>query len=94
MRICLLPATLLFITLPALAGSPLQGLKFEQQKQRVMKDVRARCKPAPGLADNNFANRILATEGNRLNVRAATIALERGDQKRYQDAIRRIICHD
>ncbi|STW66909.1 putative secreted protein [Klebsiella pneumoniae] len=49
----------------AWAESPLQSLQFEQQKQQVLKAVKEKCAPASHLSDNDFANKVLATDGNR-----------------------------
>ena len=49
----------------AWAESPLQSLQFEQQKQQVLKAVKEKCAPASHLSDNDFANKVLATDGNK-----------------------------
>ncbi len=66
------------------AESPLQSLQFEQQKQQVLKAVKEKCAPASHLSDNDFANKVLATDGNKNAVREATLAKERNNQKSYQ----------
>ena len=71
----------------AWAESPLQSLQFEQQKQQVLKAVKEKCAPASHLSDNDFANKVLATDGNE-----ATLAKERNNQKSYQAAIDKIVC--
>lgn len=68
----------------AWAESPLQSLQFEQQKQQVLKAVKEKCAPASHLSDNDFANKVLATDGNKNAVREATLAKERNNQKSYQ----------
>ena len=55
----------------AWAESPLQSLQFEQQKQQVLKAVKEKCAPASHLSDNDFANKVLATDGNKNAVREA-----------------------
>lgn len=65
----------------AWAESPLQSLQFEQQKQQVLKAVKEKCAPASHLSDNDFANKVLATDGNKNAVREATLAKERNNQK-------------
>ena len=76
----------------AWAESPLQSLQFEQQKQQVLKAVKEKCAPASHLSDNDFANKVLATDGNKNAVREATLAKERNNQKSYQAAIDKIVC--
>lgn len=49
----------------AWAESPLQSLQFEQQKQQVLNAVKEKCAPASHLSDNDFANKVLATDGNK-----------------------------
>ncbi len=44
------------------------------------------------LSDNDFANKVLATDGNKNAVREATLAKERNNQKSYQAAIDKIVC--
>jgi hypothetical protein len=78
----------------AQADSPLKGLQFEQQKQQVMKDIRKACTPKQNLSDNDFANKILASEDNKRRVRDATLALERNNEKNYWDAIGKVQCPD
>ncbi len=65
----------------AWAESPLQSLQFEQQKQQVLKAVKEKCAPASHLSDNDFANKVLATDGNKNAVREATLAKERTTRK-------------
>ena len=43
-------------------------------------------------SDNDFANKVLATDGNKNAVREATLAKERNNQKSYQAAIDKIVC--
>ena len=76
----------------AWAESPLQSLQFEQQKQQVLKAVKEKCAPASHLSDNDFANKVLATDGNKNAVREATLAKERNNQKGYLAAIDKIRC--
>ncbi|MBV8045328.1 YicS family protein [Pluralibacter sp.] len=76
----------------AFASSPLQGLKFEQQKQQVIKDIKAVCKPKTPLSDNDFANKVIASEDNKLHVREATLALDRNNKQAYKDAISKVKC--
>lgn len=79
---------------PALvyAGSPMEGLKFEQQKRQVIEDVKKNCAPAGAITDDQFANLVLASEENKLRVREATLALERNDAQRYAAAIKQVPC--
>ena len=63
-----------------------------QQKQQVLKAVEEKCAPASHLSDNDFANKVLATDGNKNAVREATLAKERNNQKSYQAAIDKIVC--
>lgn len=53
-------------------------------KQQVLKAVKEKCAPASHLSDNDFANKVLATDGNKNAVREATLAKERNNQKSYQ----------
>lgn len=76
----------------AFASTPLQGLKFEQQKQQVIKDIKAACKPKTAISDNDFANKVLASEDNKRHVRDATLALERNNKQGYKDAIGNVKC--
>lgn len=89
--LCLLAC---FAAPAALANTPMKGLQFEQQKQQVMKDVKKTCTPNKTMSDNEFGNKILANEENKMHVRDATIALERNNQKNYWDAIGQIQCPD
>lgn len=50
-------------------------------KQQVLKAVKEKCAPASHLSDNDFANKVLATDGNKNAVREATLAKERNNQK-------------
>lgn len=76
----------------AWAESPLKSLQFEQQKQLVLKAVKAKCAPQATLSDTDFANKILASQQNQEYVRQATLAKERNNQKGYQAAIDKISC--
>ena len=76
----------------ARAESPLQSLQFEQQRQQVLKAVRAKCAPAATLSDTDFANHVLAVKGNQQRVREATLAKERQQQTAYRAAIDKIAC--
>ncbi|VTM60306.1 secreted protein [Klebsiella pneumoniae] len=49
--------------------------------------MKEKCAPASHLSDNDFANKVLATDGNKNAVREATLAKERNNQKSYQAAI-------
>ena len=61
-------------------------------KQQVLKAVKEKCAPASHLSDNDFANKVLATDGNKNAVREATLAKERNNQKSYRAAIDKIVC--
>lgn len=76
----------------AYAESPMEGLKFEQQKRQVIEDVKKNCAPAGAISDDQFANLVLETEDNRLRVREATLALERNDTQRYAAAVKQVQC--
>ena len=66
------------LLLPAVAlASPLEGLKFEQQKQQVVKDVKQNCPASSGLSDTQFANRVLESKDNKTAVQSATRALDK-----------------
>lgn len=81
------------LMLPAIAvAAPLEGLKFEQQKQQVVKDVKMNCPATSGLSDTQFANRVLESAENKTAVQSATRALEKNDKAGYQQAIKRIHC--
>ncbi|MEQ6279607.1 YicS family protein [Kluyvera cryocrescens] len=81
------------LILPAIAmAAPLEGLKFEQQKQQVLKDVKLNCPAQIGLSDTQFANRVLESAQNKTAVQSATRALEKNDKAGYQQAIKRIQC--
>ncbi|ADO46327.1 YicS family protein [[Enterobacter] lignolyticus] len=88
----LLCAAALLSAPAVVASSPLEGLKFEQQKQQVIKDIKAACKPKTTLSDNDFANKVLASEDNKLNVRNATLELERNNKQGYKEAIGKVKC--
>ncbi|CAH6636203.1 YicS family protein [Pseudocitrobacter vendiensis] len=85
-------ATCLAASGAAYAESPMEGLKFEQQKRQVIEDVKKNCTPAGAVSDDQFANLVLATEENRLRVREATLALERNDAERYGAAVKQVQC--
>lgn len=54
------------LMLPHLAAAaPLSGLKFEQQKQQIVKDVRKNCPASSALDDTQFANRVLESAENK-----------------------------
>ena len=81
------------LVLPSVAtAAPLSGLKFEQQKQQVLKDVKLNCPAQIGLSDTQFANRVLESAQNKTAVQSATRALEKNDKAGYQQAIKRIQC--
>ena len=62
------------LLLPAMAlAAPLEGLKFEQQKQQVVKDVKQNCPASSGLSDTQFANRVLESTENKTTVQSATL---------------------
>ncbi|BBQ81533.1 TPA: hypothetical protein I9Y23_000496 [Kluyvera ascorbata] len=79
------------LALPVVA-SPLEGLKFEQQKQQVVKDVKQNCPTHAGLSDTQFANRILDSAVNKTAVQSATRALDKNDRAAYEKAIKDIQC--
>lgn len=81
------------LMLPAIAFSaPLEGLKFEQQKQQVVKDVKQNCPANSGLSDTQFANRVLESAENKTAVQSATRALDKNDRTAYEKAIKTIQC--
>lgn len=63
-------------------------------RQLLLEDIAGmeKCAPASHLSDNDFANKVLATDGNKNAVREATLAKERNNQKSYQAAIDKIVC--
>lgn len=79
------------LALPAMAA-PLEGLKFEQQKQQVVKDVKQNCPDSSGMSDAAFANHILDSAQNKQAVQTATRALDKNDRAGYEKAIREIQC--
>lgn len=82
-----------FLMLPAMVmAAPLEGLKFEQQKQQVVKDVKLNCPGNSGLSDAIFANKVLESAENKTAVQSATRALDKNDKAGYQKAIRSIQC--
>ncbi|MFU0872002.1 YicS family protein [Kluyvera sichuanensis] len=81
------------LLLPAVAlATPLEGLKFEQQKQQVVKDVKQNCPASSGLSDTQFANRVLESKDNKTAVQSATRALDKNDRSAYEKAINSIQC--
>lgn len=81
------------LLLPAVVlASPLEGLKFEQQKQQVVKDVKQNCSASSGLSDTQFANRVLESKDNKTAVQSATRALDKNDRSAYEKAINSIQC--
>lgn len=81
------------LMLPTVAFSaPLEGLKFEQQKQQVVKDVKQNCPAHSGLSDTQFANKILDSAENKTAVQSATRALDKNDRAAYEKAIKSIQC--
>lgn len=81
------------LMLPAVAfAAPLEGLKFEQQKQQVVKDVKQNCPDSSGMSDTQFANQILDSAENKTAVHSATRALDKNDRTAYEKAIREIQC--
>ncbi|MGL5969607.1 MAG: YicS family protein [Kluyvera sp.] len=82
-----------FLMLPAVAmAAPLEGLKFEQQKQQVVKDVKQNCPGSRELSDTLFANKVLESAENKTAVQSATRALDKNDKASYQKAIKSIQC--
>ncbi len=82
-----------FLMLPAMVmAAPLEGLKFEQQKQQVVKDVKLNCPENSGLSDTLFANKVLESAENKTAVQSATRALDKNDKAGYQKAIKSIQC--
>ena len=73
-------------------AAPLEGLKFEQQKQQVVKDVKLNCPASSGLSDAVFANKVLESAENKTAVQSATRALDKNDKAGYQKAIKSIQC--
>lgn len=61
-----LAASLMFSSVATAA--PLSGLKFEQQKQQIVKDVRKNCPTSSALDDTQFANRVLESAENKTAV--------------------------
>jgi len=81
------------LMLPHLAtAAPLSGLKFEQQKQQIVKDVRKNCPASSALDDTQFANRVLESAENKTAVQSATRALDKNNSAAYQKAISGIQC--
>lgn len=70
-----LAASLMFSSVATAA--PLSGLKFEQQKQQIVKDVRRNCPASSALDDTQFANRVLESAENKTAVQSATRALDK-----------------
>lgn len=91
MSIALSLAACLMLPIVATAA-PLSGLKFEQQKQQIVKDVRKNCPVSRGLDDTQFANRVLESTENKTAVKSATRALDKNDSAAYQRAINDIQC--
>ncbi|MGX6460493.1 YicS family protein [Klebsiella grimontii] len=75
MKIALSLAVCLVLSSVATAA-PLSGLKFEQQKQQIVK----------------FANRVLESAENKTAVQSATRALDKNNSAAYQKAISAIAC--
>lgn len=81
------------LMLPGVAtAAPLSGLKFEQQKQQIVKDVRKNCPASSGMDDTQFANRVLESAENKTAVQSATRALDKNNSAAYQKAISSIQC--
>lgn len=81
------------LVLPSVAtAAPLSGLKFEQQKQQIVKDVRKNCPNSSALDDTQFANRVLESGENKTAVQSATRALDKNNSAAYQKAISAIAC--
>lgn len=76
----------------AASAAPLEGLKFAQQKQQVVKDVKQNCPANNGMSDTTFANRVLESAENKTAVHSATRALDKNDTVAYRQAISRIQC--
>lgn len=93
MKIALSLAVCLVLVLPSVAtAAPLSGLKFEQQKQQIVKDVRKNCPNSSALDDTQFANRVLESAENKTAVQSATRALDKNNSAAYQKAISAIAC--
>ncbi|WP_228288586.1 MULTISPECIES: YicS family protein [unclassified Klebsiella] len=92
-RISIALSLAIWLALPAVAtAAPLSGLKFEQQKQQIVKDVRKNCPASSGLADTIFANRVLESPENKVAVQSAARALDKNSDAAYQKAISGIQC--
>ena len=92
-RISIALSLAIWLALPAVAtAAPLSGLKFEQQKQQIVKDVRKNCPNSSALDDTQFANRVLESAENKTAVQSATRALDKNNSAAYQKAISAIAC--
>lgn len=75
------PVTALSAT-SAWAESPLQSFSaVRTAKAAGAKAVKEKCAPASHLSDNDFANKVLATDGNKNAVRGSNAGEERNNQK-------------
>lgn len=83
-----------FISSAVLADSAFEGLKFEQQKQKVLLDVKKACPPQKNMSDDAWVNKILSSEANKNHIREATVALDRNNQQNYWDAVGKVECSD
>lgn len=84
----------IFISTAVLADSAFEGLKFEQQKQKVLQDVKKACPPQKNMSNDAWANKILSSEANKAHIHEATVALDRNNQKNYWDAVGKVECTD
>lgn len=91
-RALLLLPCLLFST--AVLADSFSGLKFEQQKTKVMQDVKKACPPQKSMSEEVWSKKILSSETNKSHIREATVALERNNQKNYWDAVSKVECPD
>lgn len=75
-----------------LAKSGLEGVEFGANKQQLVRDTREKCQPKQQISDDVWANKILASEDNKYAIRNARVALEKNNQKDYENAISKIKC--
>ena len=81
------------LVLPSVAtAAPLSGLKFEQQKQQIVKDVRKNCPKSSTKKETKFSNLVLESSDQKTHVQSSTRALDKNNSAAYQKAISAIAC--
>ena len=67
-------------------------LKNAKMKQAVMKDIKKVCSPQGKQTDTQWQAMILSSEGNKLLIKNAVLAMERDNLDGYWEAVGKVDC--